>query len=127
MKGAAARADVFLFDASASNLQPPYGEHARVAFSRHMANKQKEASMFRSLTVAVAAVLLSTAALAEDAGGKVAKAVMLFISGDTTLVIGKYESWNNCRDAMDVVNAKAVKGGELKDFEAIVVCVKVDF
>ena len=92
--------------------------------------------MFRSLTVAVAALsLLSTAALAQDGGGKgakaaqdkVAKAVLLFISGDTTLIVGKYESWNNCRDAMDAVNVKAVKGGELKDFEGIVMCVKTDF
>ncbi len=52
---------------------------------------------------------------------------MLLISGDTTLIVGKYESWNNCRDAMDAVNVKAVKGGELKDFEGIVMCVKTDF
>jgi hypothetical protein len=90
-----------------------------------MANKQKEASMFRSFAMAFAAVLLSTAALAQD-GGKVAKAVMLFISGDTTLIVGKYESWSNCRDAMDVVNVKAVQG-ELKEFEGVVVCVRTDF
>jgi hypothetical protein len=82
--------------------------------------------MFWSLTVALAALsLLSTAALSQDTG-KTAKAVLLLISGDTTLVVGKYESWNNCRDAMDVVSVKAVKG-DLDDFEGVVMCVKTDF
>jgi hypothetical protein len=92
-----------------------------------MANKQKEASMFRSLTVMFAALsLMATAALAQDTGGKVAKAVLLFISGDTTLIVGKYESWNNCRDAMDIVSVKAIQG-DLGEFSGIVVCVRTDF
>ncbi len=83
--------------------------------------------MFRALTVAVAAVLLSTAALAQGGGGKEqAKAVLLLISGDTTLIVGKYDSWNNCRDAMDAVNVKALQGGDVKEFEGIVMCVKTD-
>jgi hypothetical protein len=104
----------------------PYGEQSGPAFNRHMANKQKEVSMFRSLTVAVAAVLLSTAALAQGGGGKATKAVMLLISGDTTLIVVKYDSWNNCRDAMDDVSLKALQGGDLKEFEGIVMCVKTD-